>query len=205
MTEPMNILLRNANEMIELLKGQVEHHKKMRRNELQAKDAEIEKLKAEVERAVKELQEKCDDYPFTQNTLTEAVHAIICTLTDTDWACDDLRTALKEKEEELQSMYSNHTPEWKSATFQKIKGLEAKLAEAERLRRECHNCPKGQDEQAIKELCEGLRNLLESEVYADGEGCIQVRNGGCDDKEHRKITVKADELLAKYEVKENGN
>ncbi len=45
------------------------------------------------------------------------------------------------------------------------------------------------------DVVEALGELLDSTVYADGEGSIWIRDGGLDDKEHRLIVEKAESAL----------
>lgn len=44
-------------------------------------------------------------------------------------------------------------------------------------------------------LAEALEAVLGSEVYADAEGALTVEYGGCDDREHRKLTASATKAL----------
>ena len=41
------------------------------------------------------------------------------------------------------------------------------------------------------DLLVALKNILDSEVYADAEGMLTVERGGLDDTEHREIVAKA--------------
>ena len=50
---------------------------------------------------------------------------------------------------------------------------------------------------AAPDLLAALTALLESSVYADGEGSISVENGGCDDVQHRAIVEQAKAAIAK--------
>ena len=54
---------------------------------------------------------------------------------DFAWVLSELKVAWEELQtakKELEGMYSNDTSEWKSAAFQKIKGLESQLLTTER-------------------------------------------------------------------------
>lgn len=50
---------------------------------------------------------------------------------------------------------------------------------------------------AAPELLAALEALLDSSVYADGEGPISIGVGGCDDNEHREIVARAKAAIAK--------
>lgn len=49
---------------------------------------------------------------------------------------------------------------------------------------------------ASPDLLAVLQELLGSEVYADAEGLLSIRQGGCDDDDHRAIVAKCDAAIA---------
>ena len=51
--------------------------------------------------------------------------------------------------------------------------------------------------EAAPDLLAALTALLESSIYADGEGSISIENGGCDDADHRAIVEQAKAAIAK--------
>ncbi len=51
------------------------------------------------------------------------------------------------------------------------------------------------------DLVDALEKLLNSSVYADAEGGIDVAHGGYDDEDHRAIVVEARAALAKAKRK----
>ena len=46
------------------------------------------------------------------------------------------------------------------------------------------------------QLVEALKNLLGSEIYADGEGPLRIDQGGCDDHEYRTLVAAARTAIA---------
>jgi len=53
----------------------------------------------EVKDSINYIKDFVTDYPYEQNTLNEAVHAIVLSLKGSDMACDDLRAKLKAERE----------------------------------------------------------------------------------------------------------
>jgi len=49
-------------------------------------------------------------------------------------------------------------------------------------------------------LLDALKELLDSKVYADAEGMIYIKDGGCDDQDHRVIVKKCEQVIKQCEV-----
>jgi len=53
-------------------------------------------------------------------------------------------------------------------------------------------------ETANADLLEVLEELLDSTVYADAEGLIDIDRGGCDDSDHREIVERCKQAIRRH-------
>ena len=126
-------------------------------------EIEITALKAENESAMNDLQEKCEGYPFEQNTLSEAVWAIILTLKGGDMACDDLHKenkALKARVAEFVEAMS--TIHWCATRYERFNvNKKSLLTDAKAIEKEAVNALSHPDLEYYKRLLDGERKHKE--------------------------------------------